>query len=140
MEAWTQKKIGFATDGEEQNRICICTDIKPLSAFKAKVKELYEAGTPITFRLRIGIPIKIKITDETELAQLKEFDKQIAFYGINNINTYPTDNLEKAPLKLKATYDKSNRIIIERQAETITSQDKRITALEATVNTLLGGK
>ena len=85
-------------------------------------------------------PTYEKITDETELEQLSAYDKQIAFFGINNINTYPTDNLEKAPLKLKATYDKSNRIIIERQAETITSQDKRITALEATVNTLLGGK
>lgn len=60
---------------------------------------------------KLQTPTYEKITDETELAQLKEYDKQIAFFGINNINTYPTDNLVKAPLGLKVTYDKSNRIL-----------------------------
>lgn len=68
---------------------------------------------PVEFIYPLKPPTYEKITDETELAQLSAYDKQIAFFGINNINTYPTDNLEKAPLKLKVTYDKSNRIALQ---------------------------
>ena len=75
------------------------------------LKSLYDAGTPMEIIYKLANPTYEKITDETELAQLSAYDKQIAFYGINNINTYPTDDLEKAPLGLKVTYDKSNRII-----------------------------
>ena len=118
--------------------IC-CERFKTVDEFQAILKSLYNAGTPMEIIYKLATPTYEKITDETELAQLSAYDKQIAFFGINNINTYPTDDLVKAPLGLKVTYDKSNRIIIQRQAETIENQDKRITALEATVNTLLGG-
>ena len=58
----------------------------------------------------LATPTYEKITDETVLAQLKEYDKQIAFFGVNNINTYLVDDVNKGPLKLEVTYDKSNRM------------------------------
>lgn len=86
------------------------SEITTVDELKALFKEKYESGNAIEFIYPLATPTYEKITDETVLAQLKEYDKQIAFFGVNNINTYLVDALNKGPLKLEVTYDKSNRM------------------------------
>lgn len=75
-------------------------------------------------------PTYEKIADETELAQLSAYDKQIAFFGVNNINTFPTDDLEKAPLKIHATYSKSNKLTIQSLEDRLASLESQVTNLQ----------
>lgn len=75
-------------------------------------------------------PVYEKITDETELQQLSAYDKQVAFFGVNNINTYPTDDLVKAPLKIHATYSKSNKLTIQSLEDRLASLESQVTNLQ----------
>lgn len=75
-------------------------------------------------------PTYEKITDGTELQQLSAYDKQTAFFGINNINTYPTDDLVKAPLKIHATYSKSNKLTIQSLEDRLASLESQVTNLQ----------
>lgn len=102
---------------------------------KAWLKSLYEAGNPMEVIYELATPTYEKITDETELAQLAEFDKEKSFYPITNIYTYSTDKLEKAPLKIRVEYYKSNKTINAKQNSKLSNLEERIIALESeTVN------
>ena len=118
--------VADASNRNYSNVECITVDINgfpvvysdltkyyTLDEFKVLLKEWYDNGKPLEFIYELANPTYEKITDKTELEQLSAYDKQIAFFGINNINTFSTDDLEKAPLKLKVTYDKSNRIALQ---------------------------
>ena len=101
-----------------------------LDQFKALLKEWYDNGKPLEIIYPLENPTYEKITDETELQQLSAYDKQIAFYGINNINTYPTDDLVKAPLKIHATYSKSNKLTIQSLEDRLASLESQVTNLQ----------
>ena len=75
-------------------------------------------------------PVYEKITDETELQQLSAYDKQVTFFGVNNINTFPTDDLVKAPLKIHATYSKSNKLTIQSLEDRLASLESQVTNLQ----------
>lgn len=101
-----------------------------IDGLKKFLKSLYDAGTPMETIYKLATPTYEKITDETELEQLSAYDKQIAFYGINNINTYPTDVLVKAPLKIHATYSKSNKLTIQSLEDRLASLESQVTNLQ----------
>lgn len=101
-----------------------------LVEFKALLKEWYNNGKPLEFIYELQTPTYEKITDETELQQLSAYDKQVAFFGVNNINTFPTDDLVKAPLKIHATYSKSNKLTIQSLEDRLASLESQVTNLQ----------
>lgn len=64
-----------------------------------------------------------KITDKNFIKQLEELQKVFSYEGVTNVDTYSTDDKEKAPLILSVEYLKSQKIINKKI-------DERITALE----------
>ena len=68
-------------------------------------------------------PAYTKITDKHFIKQLEDLQKVFSHEGTTNIDTYSTDDKEKAPLIISAEYLKSQKII-NKNLET------RITALE----------
>lgn len=68
-------------------------------------------------------PAYTKITDKNFIKQLEESQKVFAYEGVTNIDTYSTDDKEKAPLIISAEYLKSQKTINKRI-------DERLTALE----------
>lgn len=69
-------------------------------------------------------PAYTKITDKNFIKQLEELQKVFAYEGVTNIDTYSTDDKEKAPLIISAEYLKSQKTINK-------DLDERITNLEA---------
>lgn len=106
------------------------TDFATVDEFQTFLKSLYNAGTPTETIYKLATPTYEKITDETELQQLSAYDKQVAFFGINNINTLPTDDLVKAPLKIHATYSKSNKLTIQSLEDRLASLESQVTNLQ----------
>lgn len=68
-------------------------------------------------------PVYTKITDKHFIKQLEDLQKVFSHEGTTNIDTYSTDDKEKAPLIISAEYLKSQKIINK-------NLDERITALE----------
>lgn len=68
-------------------------------------------------------PVYTKITDKHFIKQLEDLQKVFSHEGTTNIDTYSTDDKEKAPLILSVEYLKSQKIINKKI-------DERITALE----------
>ena len=106
------------------------TDFATVDEFQAFLKSLYDAGTPMETIYKLQTPTYEKITDETELQQLSAYDKQVSFFGVNNINTFPTDDLVKAPLKIHATYSKSNKLTIQSLEDRLASLESQVTNLQ----------
>lgn len=106
------------------------TDFATVDEFQTFLKSLYNAGTPTETIYKLATPTYEKITDETELQQLSAYDKQVSFFGVNNINTYPTDDLVKAPLKIHATYSKSNKLTIQSLEDRLASLESQVTNLQ----------
>lgn len=106
------------------------TDFATVDEFQAFLKSLYNAGTPTETIYKLANPTYEKITDETELQQLSAYDKQVTFFGVNNINTFPTDDLVKAPLKIHATYSKSNKLTIQSLEDRLASLESQVTNLQ----------
>lgn len=126
---------GIVNDGINTNNASITIKIErsvasTVDEFKAWLKSLYDAENPMEVIYELVAPIYEKITDETELAQLSAYDKQIAFFGVNNINTFPTDDLEKAPLKIHTTYSKSNKLTIQSLEDRLASLESQVTNLQ----------
>lgn len=69
-------------------------------------------------------PVYTKITDKHFIKQLEDLQKVFSHEGTTNIDTYSTDDKEKAPLILSVEYLKSQKIINK-------NLDERITNLEA---------
>lgn len=69
-------------------------------------------------------PAYTKITDKIFIKQLENLEKVFSCEGVTNIDTYSTDDKEKAPLILSVEYLKSQKIINK-------NLDERITNLEA---------
>ena len=74
--------------------------ISTLEEFKAKLQELYNAGTPIKFYYKLKTPTKLLCT-EAQNAVLEELSNLELFDGINNIITAE----DIALLKLKYALD-----------------------------------
>lgn len=129
---WTNNVIGVGINvsGAINIGLGLNSQIKTVDELKALFKEKYESGNAIEFIYPLQTPTYEKITDETELQQLSAYDKQIAFFGINNINTYPTDDLVKAPLKIHATYSKSNKLTIQSLEDRLASLESQVTNLQ----------
>lgn len=68
-------------------------------------------------------PVYTKITDKHFIKQLEDLQKVFSHEGTTNIDTYSTDDKEKAPLILSVEYLKSQKIINK-------NLDERIKALE----------
>lgn len=89
-----------------------------LKEFKTKLSSL---NMYIVYRTEK--PVYTKITDKSFIKQLEELQKVFSYEGVTNIDTYSTDDKEKAPLILSVEYLKSQKIINK-------NLDERITNLE----------
>ena len=91
--------------------------------FKAWLQEINTSEKPFKIVYLLENPIYTKITDKNFIKQLEELQKAFAYEGVTNIDTYSSDDKEKAPLILRVEYLKSQKIINKRI-------DERLTALE----------
>lgn len=92
--------------------------------FKAWLQEINTSEKPFKIVYLLENPIYTKITDKNFIKQLEELQKVFAYEGVTNIDTYSTDDKEKAPLIISAEYLKSQKTINK-------DLDERITNLEA---------
>lgn len=91
--------------------------------FKAWLQEINTSGKPFKIVYLLEKPVYTKINDKHFIKQLENLEKVFAYEGVTNIDTYSSDDKEKAPLIISAEYLKSQKII-NKNLET------RITALE----------
>ena len=123
--------ISYIPSISTANVFYLCAEqFKTVDELNAWLKEKNNNSEPLEIIYPLANPTYTKITDETVLAQLKEYDKQIAFYGVNNINTYLIDDINKAPLKIHATYSKSNKLTIQSLEDRLASLESQVTNLQ----------
>ena len=114
---YTTMQRGETTgDTNKNNRIIFkYPDVTTEADFKAKIKEQYNAGTPVKFYYKLATPTKLACT-EAQSAVLEELSNLELFDGINNIIT--TEDI--ALLKLKYALDVKTYVnnLIASQAKT----------------------
>ena len=94
--------------------------ISTLEEFKAKMQELYNAGTPVTLYYKKTEPTKLDLTQE-QIEVLEKLDEMQTYKNITNITTDSIAILDVDYKKDLETWQKQ--------------QDDRITALEELLNT-----
>lgn len=125
IQAIGVNKTGFLNIGLGLN-----SEIKTLAELQALLKEWYDNGEPLEIIYPLATSTYTKITDENQLEQLTEYDKQKSFYPVTNINTELLDDVNKAPLKVKVEYYKSNKTLNSQQSEKISDLLARVENLE----------
>lgn len=94
-----------------------------LAEFKTFLEEKNTEGNPLKVVGKLVNPTYTKITDKNFIKQLEDLQKVFSHEGTTNIDTYSSDDKEKAPLILSVEYLKSQKIINK-------NLDERITNLE----------
>lgn len=102
--------------------------LETVEEFKAKLTELYNNETPLEVLYELQTPTYTKLTPEQQ-AQWNAIKKMHTYEGVTNLYTINDNGI--SPI-LDLEYIKSLKLIQD-------DYENRITALEATVNTLLGG-
>lgn len=89
------------------------TEFKTVDDVKNGLSELSTGDNPLYVLFERAKSVVTEVTDENLIAQLENLLNAQSYFGETNITSTSTDDLEKAPLKLKVEYLKSNRIRIE---------------------------
>ena len=86
-------------------------DYEVVDDFKAKLKELYNTGTPLKVRYFTTTPTRTQITNENFINQYEALLNSSTYKGVTNITTTKQSDIQSA-LNLKVIYKQSNKLVI----------------------------
>lgn len=104
-----------------------CLQFETVEDFKAKLKELYDAGTPVKIYYTVESPTEISLSEEVQ----QELDKFKLYDDLNNVS------IDEGSLSFK--YNKSLLRAFEEAKKENEDLTTRVATLESQVLNLLGG-